>query len=97
VTDDPSRAPRDAVAAAIRASVAKGRPALIGYLTAGFPTRSSFTANLEAVAGACDVVEIGVPFSDPMADGTTIQRASRFRGYSRRSSRSASGSPPLCC
>jgi len=31
---------------------------------------------LSAVAGACDVVEIGVPFTDPMADGTTVQRAS---------------------
>src|SRR5260370_41614772 len=33
-------------------------------------------ANLVAVASVCDVVEIGVPFTDPMADGTTIQRAS---------------------
>jgi len=68
--------PRDSVSAAIRASAAKGRPALVGFLTAGFPTRLAFRANLEAVAGVCDVVEIGVPFSDPMADGTTIQRAS---------------------
>jgi tryptophan synthase alpha chain len=49
---------------------------LVGYLTAGFPTRAAFQANLTAVAAACDVVEVGVPFSDPMADGTTIQRAS---------------------
>jgi tryptophan synthase alpha chain len=69
-------APRDAISAAIQGSVAKGRPALVGYLTAGFPTRRQFKDNLAAVAGACDVVEIGVPFSDPMADGTTIQRAS---------------------
>jgi tryptophan synthase alpha chain len=69
-------APRDTISAAIRASVAQGRPALVGYLTAGFPTRHQFKANLAAVAGACDVVEIGVPFTDPMADGTTIQRAS---------------------
>ena len=69
-------APRDAISAAIRASVAKGRPALVGFLTAGFPTRRQFKANLAAVADVCDVVEIGVPFSDPMADGTTIQRAS---------------------
>jgi tryptophan synthase alpha chain len=68
--------PGEPIAAAIRASVAEGRPALVGYLTAGFPTRARFRSNLEAVAGACDVVEIGVPFSDPMADGTTIQRAS---------------------
>jgi tryptophan synthase alpha chain len=64
------------IGAAIQAAVAKGRPALVGYLTAGFPTRRQFQENLAAVAGGCDVVEIGVPFSDPMADGTTIQRAS---------------------
>jgi tryptophan synthase alpha chain len=67
---------RESISAAIRSAVGKGRPALVGYLTAGFPTRRQFLENLAAVAGACDVVEIGVPFSDPMADGTTIQRAS---------------------
>ncbi len=61
---------------AIRAAVARGQPALVGYLTAGFPTLQSFRANVLAVAAACDVVEVGVPFTDPMADGTTIQRAS---------------------
>jgi len=64
------------ISAAIRAAVAKGRPALVGYLTAGFPSRRDFQKNLSSVVGACDVVEIGVPFSDPMADGTTVQRAS---------------------
>jgi tryptophan synthase alpha chain len=64
------------IGAAIQAVVAKGRPALVGYLTAGFPSRRKFKEDLAAVAGNCDVVEIGVPFSDPMADGTTIQRAS---------------------
>jgi tryptophan synthase alpha chain len=68
--------PRETIAAAIQAAAARGRPALVGYLTAGFPTRSVFAENLAVVAGSCDVVEIGVPFSDPMADGTTIQRAS---------------------
>jgi tryptophan synthase alpha chain len=69
-------APSERIAAAIKAAVAKGHPALVGYLTAGFPTRREFKKNLAAVAAACDVVEIGVPFSDPMADGTTVQRAS---------------------
>ena len=64
------------IGAAIQAAVAKGRPALVGYLTAGFPNRRQFKENLAVVAGGCDVVEIGVPFSDPMADGATIQRAS---------------------
>jgi tryptophan synthase alpha chain len=69
-------APRETIAAAIQAAARQGRPALVGFLTAGFPTRLGFKDNLAAVASVCDVVEIGVPFSDPMADGTTIQRAS---------------------
>ena len=68
--------PRDTISTAIRAAKHQGRPAVVGFLTAGFPRRAGFRANLAAVAAACDVVEIGVPFTDPMADGTTIQRAS---------------------
>ena len=68
--------PSERISAAIQAVAAKGRPALVGYLTAGFPSRRQFKASLAAVAAACDVVEIGVPFSDPMADGATVQRAS---------------------
>jgi tryptophan synthase alpha chain len=68
--------PSERIAQTIEAAAARGRPALVGYVTAGFPNRSQFKANLKTVAGICDVVEIGVPFSDPMADGTTIQRAS---------------------
>jgi len=74
--DAPMVAPRDTVSAAIQAVAREGRPALVGFLTAGFPTLRGFKDNLAAVADVCDVVEIGVPFSDPMADGTTIQRAS---------------------
>ncbi|MGA9026162.1 MAG: tryptophan synthase subunit alpha [Steroidobacteraceae bacterium] len=69
-------APRDSISAAIRAAVAAGRPALVGFMTAGFPTRARFKEDLAAVADVCDVVEIGVPFTDPMADGATVQRAS---------------------
>jgi tryptophan synthase alpha chain len=68
--------PRDTISTAISAATARGNPALVGFLTAGFPTRRRFRDDLLAVAAACDVVEIGVPFSDPMADGSTIQRAS---------------------
>ena len=57
---------------------AGGEPALVAYLTAGFPARARFRAqHLRALAAAADVVEIGVPFTDPMADGVTIQRASQ--------------------
>lgn len=64
------------IAAAIRAASAGGSPALVAFLTAGFPSRDGFINQLRAVADAADVVEIGVPFSDPMADGMTIQRSS---------------------
>jgi tryptophan synthase alpha chain len=69
--------PRDTISNAIRATASHGRPAVVGFMTAGFPDRASFRRNLSAIAGAADVVEIGVPFSDPMADGMTIQRASQ--------------------
>jgi len=66
----------ETISAAIRAAKARGEPALVAYLTAGFPSRDSFTQHVQAIAAAADVVEIGVPFTDPMADGVTIQRAS---------------------
>ena len=69
--------PHETISAAILAAKARGEPALVAYLTAGFPSRDSFTQHLQAIAGAADVVEIGVPFTDPMADGVTIQRASQ--------------------
>jgi tryptophan synthase alpha chain len=53
------------------------RPALIAYITAGFPDKATFRAQLKAVGDVADVVEIGVPFTDPMADGTTIQQSSQ--------------------
>src|SRR5258708_32486142 len=69
-------APGERIGAAIRAAVGKGCREVVGYLAAGSPNRRQFKENLATVAGGCDVVEIGVPFSDPMADGATVQRAS---------------------
>ena len=66
------------IGAAIRAANERGEPALVAYLTAGFPQRERFQADLRRLAAAADVIEIGVPFSDPMADGVTIQRSSRI-------------------
>jgi tryptophan synthase alpha chain len=68
--------PRDTISAAICARAASGCPAIVGFMTGGFPDRAGFRRNLAAIGAAADVVEIGVPFSDPMADGMTIQRAS---------------------
>lgn len=67
----------DSISAAIRDAKSKGAPAIVAYITAGFPKRERFRELLAQVASAADVVEIGVPFTDPMADGTTIQRSSR--------------------
>jgi tryptophan synthase alpha chain len=68
--------PRERISASLRSGAARGAPALVAYLTAGFPRRESFRAQVRALAAAADVIEIGVPFTDPMADGVTIQRAS---------------------
>jgi tryptophan synthase alpha chain len=55
---------------------AKGRKALIPYVTAGFPFPDVTPEVMHAfVAGGADVIELGVPFSDPSADGPVIQRA----------------------
>ena len=67
---------RDTLSEAVRAASKEGEPALVAFLTAGFPSKERFREHLQAVAAGADVVEIGVPFTDPMADGVTIQRSS---------------------
>jgi tryptophan synthase alpha chain len=68
--------PRERISQAIRGAASGGEPALVAYLTAGYPSREKFREHVRAIAAAADVVEVGVPFTDPMADGVTIQRAS---------------------
>ncbi len=59
------------------ALAAQGRKALIPFITAGDPDPDLSLPLMRAlVAGGADIIELGVPFSDPMADGPTIQRAS---------------------
>src|SRR5881396_2025033 len=66
------------IAARWREVRGEGRAALIPYLTAGFPTPgASLDALRLAEAAGADVVEVGVPFSDPLADGPTIQRTTQ--------------------
>jgi tryptophan synthase alpha chain len=69
--------PGEQISNAIRRAHAKGNPALVAYLTAGYPSMELFTEHLREIAAVADVVEIGVPFTDPMADGVTIQRSSQ--------------------
>ena len=60
----------------LAAAFAKDRPALVTFVTAGDPTPVATGAILDAlVAGGADVIELGMPFTDPMADGPAIQAA----------------------
>ncbi len=64
------------IAATFAALKAQGRKALIPYVTAGFPFADITPELMHAmVAGGADVIELGVPFSDPSADGPVIQKA----------------------
>jgi tryptophan synthase alpha chain len=68
-------APGERLTAALREG-RDGGPALVPYVTAGFPRRDDTVAVLHAVqAAGCAAAEIGIPFSDPLADGPTVQRA----------------------
>jgi len=68
--------PMSALATRLKISGTEGRSALISYLPVGYPSvEASIEAMCATVAGGADVVEIGVPYSDPGMDGPTIQRA----------------------
>lgn len=67
----------DRLAPHFAALAQRGRRALIPYITAGYPAPGETPALLQALADAgADLIELGVPFSDPVADGPTIQRSS---------------------
>ena len=62
----------------ILAAKKSGRCAVIPFITAGFPSRDSFWDTLAQVdAAGADIIEIGIPFSDPVADGPVIEEISR--------------------
>ena len=64
------------IAAAFQRAAADGRAALIPYVVAGYPDREgSLAVALKAVDSGADLLELGLPYSDPMADGATLQRA----------------------
>jgi tryptophan synthase alpha chain len=70
--------PRDRIRQALARDLKTGgHPALVAFITAGYPEPREFLQVLRAVSSAADAIEIGVPFSDPMADGVTIQRSSQ--------------------
>ena len=85
----------------------EGRAALVGYLPAGFPTvDGSIAACTALLEGGCDIVEVGLPHSDPVLDGPVIQTADdiALRGGVRiadvlrtvRETHAATGAPVLC-
>ncbi|MER5972764.1 tryptophan synthase subunit alpha [Streptomyces sp. NPDC002055] len=85
----------------------EGRSALVGYLPAGFPTVDAGVRAVTAmVEGGCDIVEVGLPHSDPVLDGPVIQTADdiALRGGVRiadvvrtvREAHAATGAPVLC-
>ena len=75
-TNDTAGAGRIAVAFA--AARAAGRAALIPYVVAGYPdAETSFAVACAAIDNGADLLEVGLPYSDPLADGATLQRASQ--------------------
>ena len=68
--------PRERISAAITGAKQNGHVGLEPFITAGYPHKEAFIDTLRTIAETGDVVEIGVPFTDPMADGVTIQRSS---------------------
>jgi tryptophan synthase alpha chain len=69
-------APVDRLDGILAAARAEGRAALVGYLPAGYPSvQGGIEAMAAMVRGGVDVVEVGLPYSDPLMDGPTIQRA----------------------
>lgn len=60
----------------------QGVPALVTFVTAGYPTRDDTVPMLLAMQeGGADIIELGVPFSDPIADGPVIQETNTVRDH----------------
>jgi tryptophan synthase alpha chain len=69
---------RDHIAAAFTQAHETQFAALMPYFTLGFPDRATSLDVVEAIAPYSDLIELGVPFSDPLADGPTIQRSTQI-------------------
>ncbi len=68
----------DRIRTAFAAAASEGRAALVPYVVAGYPDlETSYAAALACIDAGADVLEVGLPYSDPLADGATLQRASQ--------------------
>jgi tryptophan synthase alpha chain len=68
----------DHISSAFDAARIEGRPALMPYFTLGFPTQTASVQIITSIALAgADLIELGIPFSDPLADGPTIQHSTQ--------------------
>ena len=61
------------ISAAFEAARSENRAALMPYLTAGYPDRATFLRDAAVLLGQADLIEIGLPYSDPLGDGPTVQ------------------------
>ena len=73
VAEKPSRVQR--IHAAFERAKSEGRAALIPYMTAGYPDQEGFPAVAQELLKRADLMEIGLPYSDPLGDGPVIQKA----------------------
>lgn len=69
---------RSRIAAAFHQASQTQTAALMPYFTLGYPDRATSLAVVEAIAPYSDLLELGVPFSDPLADGPTVQRSTQI-------------------
>jgi len=68
---------RDQISSAFAAALENRTAALMPYFTLGYPDRETSLKIIEAIAPSSDLLELGVPFSDPLADGPTIQHSTQ--------------------
>lgn len=69
---------RNQITSAFKTALSSRSAALMPYFTLGYPNREASLDIIEAIAPHCDLIELGVPFSDPLADGPTVQHSTQI-------------------